>query len=109
MATLFLSTLLTIQEITTFQNANFGSKGIPILTKGLGHEKNMLHLTKMTFLIKYQAENLVKYPSKWSWLNQIGHIEQIGFSEIDHPYLTLNQIDHYNFTHNQMSCIHLMT
>jgi hypothetical protein len=31
-----------------------------ILTKGLGHEKNMLHLTKMTFLIKCQVENLVK-------------------------------------------------
>jgi hypothetical protein len=67
LATLFLSTLLTLQEITTFQNANFGSKGMSILTQGLGHEKNMLNLTKMTFLIKYQAENLVKYPSKWPY------------------------------------------
>jgi hypothetical protein len=49
-----------------------------ILTNGLGHEKNMLHFIKMTFLIKCQAENLVKmdkYPSKWPWLSQIGHIE----------------------------------
>jgi hypothetical protein len=59
------------------------TKGMSILTKGLGHEKHMLHLTKVTFLIKCQVEDLVKMnkcPSKWSWLNQICHIEWIGFS-----------------------------
>jgi hypothetical protein len=51
-----------------------------ILTKGLGHEKHMLHLAKMTFLTRCQVEDLVKMdncPSKWSWLNQIGHIGHI--------------------------------
>jgi len=47
-----------------------------------------IHLTKVTFLIKCQAKDLIKMnkcPSKWSWLNQIGHIEwNIGFSQIDH-------------------------
>jgi hypothetical protein len=83
-----------------------------ILTKGLGHEKHMLHLTKMTFLTKCQAKNLVKMdkcPSKWPWLGQIGHIKWIGFSQIDHPDLTLNQIDHYDLTFSQMNYIHLMT
>jgi hypothetical protein len=62
----------------------------------------LVHLIKMTFLTKCHVENLVKInkcPSKWPWLNQIGHIEWIGFSQIDHPYLTLNQMNH----------IHLMT
>jgi hypothetical protein len=27
--------------------------------------------------------------SKWSWFNQIGHIEWIGFSQIDHLDLTI--------------------
>jgi hypothetical protein len=40
-----------------------------------------------------------KCPSKWPWLNQIGHIEWIGFTQIDHFDLTLSQINH----------IHLMT
>jgi hypothetical protein len=68
-----------------------------ILIKGLRHETHMLHLTKVTFLIKCQVEDLVKMnkcPSKWSWLNQIDHIEWIGFSQIDHINLTLSQIDH---------------
>jgi len=73
-----------------------------ILIKGLGHEKYMLHFTKMIFYTKCQAEDLVKMdkcPSKWPWLNQIGHIEWIGF----------NQIDHYDLTFNQMNHIFLMT
>jgi hypothetical protein len=60
-----------------------------ILTKGLGHEKHMLHLTKVTFLTKCQVENLVKMdkcpskcPSKWPWLNQISHIEWIRFNQV---------------------------
>jgi hypothetical protein len=68
-----------------------------ILIKGLGHEKHMLHLTKMILLTKCQAEDLVKMdkcPSKWPRLNQIGHIEWIGFSQIDHYDLTLNQMNH---------------
>jgi hypothetical protein len=32
-----------------------------------------------------------KCPLKWPWLNPIGHIELIGFSQIDHPNLTLSQ------------------
>jgi hypothetical protein len=70
-----------------------------ILNKGLAHERNMLHLTQVTFFTKFQAEDLIKIdkcPLKWPWLNQIGHIEWIGFSQIDHPYLTLSQIDHYD-------------
>jgi hypothetical protein len=31
-----------------------------ILTKGLRHEKHMLHLIKMTYLTKCQAQDLVK-------------------------------------------------
>jgi hypothetical protein len=48
-----------------------------------------------------------------------GHIEWIGFSQINHLdltlnqinhyELTLNQIDHYDLTFNQMNHIHLMT
>jgi len=56
----------------------------------------LVHLTKVTFSTKCQAKNLVKMdkcPSKWPWLSQIGHIEWIGFSQIDHPNLTLSQID----------------
>jgi len=61
-----------------------------ILTKGLGHEKHMLHLTKVTFLNKCQVKDLVKIdkcPSKWAWFNQIGRLD-----------LTLSQIDHYDST-----------
>jgi hypothetical protein len=73
-----------------------------ILTKVLGHEKHMLHLTKVIFLTKCQVKDLVKMglcPSKWPWLSQIGHIEWIGFS----------QIDHYDLTLSKMNCTHLMT
>jgi hypothetical protein len=62
-----------------------------ILTKILGHENicyiGIVHLIKVTFLIKYQIENLIKMdkcPSKWPWLNQIGHIEWIRCNQIDH-------------------------
>ncbi len=51
----------------------------------------------MTFLTKCQVEYLVKidkYPSKWPWFNQIGHIEWIGLSKIDHPDLTFSQMNH---------------
>jgi hypothetical protein len=68
-----------------------------ILTKGLGHEKHMLHLIKMTFLTKCQVKNLVKIdkcPSKSSWLSQIGHIEWIMFNQIDHYDLTCSQLNH---------------
>jgi hypothetical protein len=68
----------------------------------------MLHVTKMPFWTKCQVEDLVKMdkcPSKWPWLEQIGHIEWIRFSQINHPNLTLSQIDHYAFTR---SCIVLM-
>jgi len=71
-----------------------------ILTKGLGHEKHMLHLTKVAFFTKCQVEDLVKmnkWPLKWPWLNQIGHIKWIGFSQIDHLDLTLNQMNHTHF------------
>jgi predicted aldo/keto reductase-like oxidoreductase len=50
-----------------------------------------------------------KCPSKWPWLNQIGHIEWIGFSQIDHPDLTFSQINHYDLTFIQMNHTHLMT
>jgi hypothetical protein len=59
--------------------------------------KNMLHLTKVTILTKCQIKHLVKMdkcPSKWPWLNQIGHIEWIWFSQIDHHDLTLSQMNH---------------
>ncbi len=62
-------------------------------------------------MTKCQVKNLVKmdkYPSKWPWFNQIGHIEWIGFSQINHPNLTLSQIDHYDLTLNQMNYTHLM-
>jgi hypothetical protein len=52
----------------------------------------------MTFLTKFQTEDLVKM-DKWPWLSQIGHIEWIGFS----------QVDHYDLTNSQMNHIHLMT
>jgi hypothetical protein len=35
-----------------------------------------------------------KHPSKWPWLNQIGHIEWIGFNQINHLELTLIQMSH---------------
>ncbi len=49
-------------------------KDMSILTKGLKHEKHMLiwlvHLTKVTFLIKCQIENMVKM-DKWSyWMDR---------------------------------------
>ncbi len=62
----------------------------------------------MTFLTKCQAKDIIKmekYPSKWPWFSQIGHIEWIEFSEIDHLELTLNHIDHYDLTLNQMSLL----
>jgi hypothetical protein len=65
----------------------------------------------MTFLTKCQVKDLVKMnkcPSKWPCFNQIDHIEWIGFSQIDHPDLSLSQIDHYDLTLNQMNHIHLM-
>ncbi len=56
--------------------------------------------------------------SKWPWFNQIGHIEWIGFNQIDDYDSTLNQINHcdsifgqiddYDLTLNQMNHIHLM-
>ncbi len=69
-------------------------------------------MTKVIFLTKCELENLVKMdkcPSKWPWLSQIGHIEWIGFSQIDHLDLTLSQINHYELTLSQMNDIHLMT
>ncbi len=64
---------------------------LSILIKGLGHEKHMLHLTKMTNLTKCQVEDLVKRdncPLKWPWFSQIYHIECIWFSQIEHLDLT---------------------
>jgi len=49
-----------------------------------------------------------KHPSKLPWFNQIGHIEWIGFNQIDHPNLTLNQIYHYDLTLNQMNHVHFI-
>jgi hypothetical protein len=72
----------------------------------------MLRLAKMTFLTRCQVEDLVKMdncPSKWSWLNQIGHIghiEWIWFSQIDHHDLNLSQIEHYDLTFSQMNHVH---
>jgi hypothetical protein len=39
--------------------------------------------------------------SKWPWFSQIGHIEWIGFSQIDHSDLNLSKIDHYDSTFSQ--------
>jgi hypothetical protein len=50
-----------------------------------------------------------KHPSKWPWLYQIGHIEWIGFNQIDFLNLALSQIDYYDLTSSQMNHIHLMT
>jgi hypothetical protein len=58
----------------------------------------LVHSTKVTFLTKCQAKDLVKL-DKWPWLSQIGHIEWMGFS----------QIDHYDLTNSQMNHILLMT
>ncbi len=61
----------------------------------------LVHLNKVTFFTKYQAEDLVKMnkcPSKWPWFSQIGHTEWIGFNQIDHHDLTFSQIDHYDLT-----------
>jgi len=57
----------------------------------------LVHLTKATFLTKYQIKYLVKIDkctSKWPLLNQISRIEWIGFSQFDHLDLTFSQIDH---------------
>jgi hypothetical protein len=35
-----------------------------------------------------------KCSSKWPWFNQIGRIEWIGFSQIDHYDLTFSQMNH---------------
>jgi len=72
----------------------------------------MLHLIKVTFLTECQAEDLIKMdkcPPKWSWLRQIGHIEWIGFNQIEYLDLTFSQIGHYDLTLNQVNNIHLMT
>jgi hypothetical protein len=66
----------------------------------------------VTLLTKCQVKDLVKMdkcPSQWPWLNQIGHIKWIGFTQIDHPGLTISQIDHYDLTLSQMNHTHLMT
>jgi hypothetical protein len=55
----------------------------------------------MTFFTKCQIKDLVKMdkcPSKWPQLNQIGHIEWVGFSQIDHPDLTLSQMNNTHLT-----------
>jgi hypothetical protein len=72
----------------------------------------LVHLIKVTFLTKCQVKNLVKMdkcPSKWPWLNQIGHIEWIRYSQIDHSDLTLSQINHYDLAFSQMNHTLLMT
>ncbi len=46
-----------------------------------------------------QTKDLIKIDkclSKWPSRNQIGHIEWIRFSQIDHHDFTFNQIDHYD-------------
>jgi hypothetical protein len=51
----------------------------------------------MIYLTKCQAKDLVKMDkrsSKWPWLSQIGRIEWIGFSQINHLDLTLIQMNH---------------
>jgi hypothetical protein len=51
----------------------------------------------MAFLTKSEAKDLVKMdkcPSKWPWFSQIGHIEWIGFNQINHHDLTLSQMSH---------------
>ncbi len=55
----------------------------------------LVHLTKC------QVKDMVKMnkcPSKWPWFSQIGHIEWVGF----------NQIDHYDLILSQMNDTHLM-
>ncbi len=85
------------------------------MIKSFEYEKTcyilQVHLIKMTLLTKCQIEDLVKMDkcsSKWPWLSQIGHIEWIGFNQIDHPNLTLIQIDHDDLTLIQMSHTQLM-
>jgi hypothetical protein len=39
-----------------------------------------------------------KRPLKWPWFSQIGHIEWIGFNQIDHYDLTLSQMSHIHLT-----------
>jgi hypothetical protein len=51
----------------------------------------------MMFLTKCQIEDLVKMdkcPLIWPWFSQIGHIEWIRFSQINHYDLTLSQMNH---------------
>ncbi len=76
----------------------------------------MLHLTNAfdqnDFLTKCQVKYMTemdKCSSKWPWFNQIGHIEWIGFSQIDHYDLNFSQIDHYDLTFSQMNHTHLMS
>jgi len=57
-------------------------KGMSILMKNTCYIW-LVHLTKVSFLTKYQVEDLIKM-DKWSWLNQIDHIEWIRFNQIDH-------------------------
>jgi hypothetical protein len=80
------------------------------MTKGLGHERHELLLTKtfdikMTFLTMWQTKYLVKKaksPSRWSKLSQIDHIQSpLGF--------TINQIGHSDLTFNQINHIDLAT
>ncbi len=62
-------------------------------------------------MTKFEVEDLIKmnkFPSKWPWLNENGHIEWIGLSKIDHLDLTFSEIDRFDFTLSQMSHIHLM-
>ncbi len=64
----------------------------------------------MTYLTKCQAQDLVKMderPSNWPWFSQIGHIEWMGFNQVDH--LNLSLVDDYDLTFSQMNHIHLMT
>jgi hypothetical protein len=85
-----------------------------IFIKGLTHENTcyiLLAHTKVTFLTKFEAEDLVKMdkrPPKWPLLSQIGHIEWIGFSQIAHSDLAFNQIELYDLTFSQINHIHLM-
>jgi hypothetical protein len=50
-----------------------------------------------------------KCSSKWPWHSQIGHIQWIGFSQINHHDLTFSQMNHYDLTLGQMSHAHLMS
>jgi hypothetical protein len=82
------------------QNVHIDQRVCPFWLKVWGMKNTcyiwLIHLTKMTIKTKCQAKDLIKMdkcPSKWPWLNQIGHIELILFSQIEHPNLTLSLID----------------